>query len=205
MKGICLSTVALMPLTACQRGKQDPLISNLQASHVCEIDYGLTPDTPDFQNCKGWAIHHLQTGIKPDFAAFICDAKPTKQRESCMGKQQPVYQEMVRVNKEIEAFKEEDRKRREEERDRQAATAARLRQEAINKQKQVDHLKHAGYGLKKGTSGYADCRMKIEAERVDEERIKREMQALQWQQKQLLAAQAQEQQRRAVQRNFDAA
>ena len=198
MKYIWLSVATLALLTACQHGKQnDPLILGLQADNVCQTDFGLTPDTPDFQNCKRWAIHHLQTGIKPDFATFVCDAAPTKQPNPCIEKQQAVYQEMIRVNKEIEAL-------RKEERARQVANAERMRQEQVNKQKQADHLKCTGYGLKKGTTGYAECRMKVEAERVNAGKIERELQALQWQQKQQFAAQAHEQQRRESQRTFNA-
>jgi hypothetical protein len=198
MKYIWLSVTLLALLTACQHGKQnDPLILGLQADNVCQTDFGLTPDTSNFQDCKKWVFHYLRTGIEPDFATFVCDAEPTKQHDSCIEKQQAVYQEMVRVNKEIEALRKEERARR-------VANAERTRQEQVNKQKQADHLKCAGYGLKKGTAGYAECRMKVEAERVNAEKIGREMQALQWQQKQQLAAQAQEQQRRAAQRNFNA-
>jgi hypothetical protein len=136
MKYIWLSVSALLFFTACQYRNEKGLqeLHELQASYDCETYFGLTPNTPDFQNCKRWAVHHLQTGIEPDFATFVCDAAPTKQPDPCIEKQQAVYQEMVRVNKEIEAL-------RKEERAQQVANAERMRQEQVNKQKQADHLK----------------------------------------------------------------
>ena len=205
MKYIWLSVATLALLTACQHGKQnDPLILDLQADNVCQTDFGLIPDTSDFKDCKKWVLHYLQTGIEPDYATFLCDSVENPDRESCIKKKQATFQEMLQMNKKVEARREEEHKKWQEERSKQAAEAERWRQEQVNKQKQADHLKCTGYGLKKGTTGYAECRMKVEAERVNAGKIERELQAIQWQQKQQLAAQAQEQQRRESQRTFNA-
>lgn len=156
---LIIAIAALAFLNACHQAQYQ----YEQANSLCQIDFGFTPGTLDYQNCRKWVLHFLQTGTELDYATFVCNSTPTADRASCIDRKQDTYQEMMRVNKEVTAVREEKRKREQEKYVRQASEAKKLRQEQVRKQEQDDHQKCTGYGLKKGTNAYAECRMKIEA------------------------------------------
>lgn len=163
-----LLLLAVLFLSACQATQQQ----SYQATNLCREDFGLSVGTPNFENCKKWTLHYLQTGVEPNYPEFVCQSTEGENHQSCITQQQAVYKEMMRVNEAVEA-------QRDKEFEQQKKEAARKAQEKKQRIEQADHQQCVSYGLKKGTKAYADCRMQIpvQKEAARQQEIRRQQEA----------------------------